>query len=436
MVARVTVTLPRDLLAEDIASHLPENQPYKVWVGVNDELVNEHASGNAAVVAEPQALQVWRQVRKSYGGLIRPELRDVFVLATEGGVRLSPTDEALQLRDADVIEVCRPLPWEANVWSEALAEVEAKVLPGSPAAEAPRAGEGKCRSSGRKSKKRKLLRLERLGRLNLLETRLSTTSEEPAGGEERPAAADPSAAERRQLALRDADPEPPADETYEGYCERAAASRTVAKGAATAAGDYSSMPKWEEGDPPPGRLSRIAYKVLEISGGVPVLSEYRMGLVRRVERETGRIVVAQVEGEDGGGRGWPESQLGDLSPMYNEDGTLGPFGPSDFAEVRVLGAGPGSGKSRNIAGGGGDALGPPRPGGSTLHLECKTYEEYVARGVELRGAARGGLDGGVSKRKSSAMAAATPGKGRGGMTKKARAKCLQYSVGATLRAIS
>ena len=134
MVARVTVTMPRDLLAEDIASHLPENQPYKVWVGVN-ELVNEQASGNAAVVAEPQALQVWRQVRKSYGGLIRPELRDVFVLATEGGVRLSPTDEALQLRDADVIEVCRPLPWEANVWSEALAEVEAKALPGSPAAE-------------------------------------------------------------------------------------------------------------------------------------------------------------------------------------------------------------------------------------------------------------------------------------------------------------
>lgn len=100
---RTTITIPRRLLANEYAAHLPQNEDYRVAIDV------PRADDSALIT-------VWRQVKDNYGQYLDPKWRETFVLAREGGVRLNPTSF---VRDGDTIEICQPLPWEESLWHDA-----------------------------------------------------------------------------------------------------------------------------------------------------------------------------------------------------------------------------------------------------------------------------------------------------------------------------
>uniref|UniRef100_A0A7S2T5P4 Coilin tudor domain-containing protein n=1 Tax=Chloropicon primus TaxID=1764295 RepID=A0A7S2T5P4_9CHLO len=458
---RLTICIPREILCQELAQHFTPGEAYRV--ALDFEKSNKETETGGVDDRGEDLIHLWREVRRSFGRYIGDEWREDFSLVAEGGARLNPLNPTIGVAEGDVFELSRPMAWEKNLWPDAAKGVvdRGQVLPARPEAAGPTPVKSPSRSSLRKSKKRMGKRMERLGRLNLIDAAKVVRdggSKESRQQQQHPAFRGSHVVfgeGGNEAAAEDEQASPSASGRYEFYCEGASADRSLTRDAFLQdAGKYSAYPLLEEGSLPK-EGAKIAYRILEIvEPGIPQLSGYRLGTVQQANEQTTEVTVVPAE-EPGYG----------LSEKYTEDGTLR-ADLRDLQEIRVL--------EESVAGASdaGDSLvpynrvaGPPKPGTSKEFTNCKTYESYLehahkvfeeereasalARGTYedyldhahkvfeatrasalAEGSGEGSSEG---KKKSAGNPKAAPKIRKGSMSKKMRAKCFSLSVGHMLK---
>ena len=106
-VKRVKVALTTEVLLPEYAHHL-KGENYVVSIDLDEERGRGRGRGQPK-----QLVWVWNKVKEGYGHVMQKKWRESFVLTLSGGVRLNPSNG---VNEGDTIEVCKPLPWEDELW--------------------------------------------------------------------------------------------------------------------------------------------------------------------------------------------------------------------------------------------------------------------------------------------------------------------------------